>query len=81
MAKIIITIVIGIIISLLLMSVGEGEGLLASLAAAIGSLLLGIIIIGIILAIWFFGGAVIIAVGLIAFGLFACIDNRNDSED
>ena len=63
------------------MSVGEGEELLASLAAAIGSLLLGIIIIGIILAIWFFGGAVIIAVGLIAFGLFACIDNRNDSED
>lgn len=79
MAKIVITIIIGIIISLLLMTIGEGKGLFASIAEAVGSLLLGIIMLGIIAAVWFFGGAVAVSFGIVGFGLFVCLEK--DKED
>ena len=81
MAKIVIIIIIGIIISLMLMSVGEGEGLFASIAAAVGLLLLGIILFGTIVTVWFFGGAAVIAMAVVGFGLFVCLDGKNSDDE
>ena len=81
MIKTVITIIIGIIISLMLMSVGEGEGLFASIAAGAGSLLFGIILLGIIVAVLFFGGATVIAMAVVGFGLFVCLDDKNSDDE